>query len=70
MDWLLVGEIFGGALVAIYAVWNVLNKFLGIYVQKVDGLYKGILKNYSVKLADGIRTKKSNQIYLYKSIFI
>ncbi len=28
MDWLLVGEIFGGALVAIYAVWNVLNKFL------------------------------------------
>lgn len=48
---------------------KVLNKFLGIYVQKVDGLYKGILKNYSVKLADGIRTKKSNQIYLYKSIF-
>ena len=48
---------------------KVLNKFVGIYVEKVDGLYKGILKNYSVKLADGIRCKKSNQIHLYKSIF-
>ena len=48
---------------------KVLTKFLGIYVEKVDALYKGILKNYSVKLADGIRNKKSNQIHLYKSIF-
>ena len=48
---------------------KVMSKYLNIYVEKVDGLYKGILKNYSVKLADGIRTKKSNQIQLYKSIF-
>lgn len=48
---------------------KVLSKYQGIYVEKVDGLYKGILKNYSVKLADGIRTKKTNQIQIYKSIF-
>ena len=48
---------------------KVLAKYQGIYVEKVDGLYKGILKNYSVKLADGIRTKKTNQIQIYKSIF-
>ena len=35
----------------------------------MDSLYKGILKNYSVKLADGIRQKKTNQIQIYKSIF-
>ena len=48
---------------------KVMNKFVGIYVEKVDSLYKGILKNYSVKLADGIKNKKSNQIQLYKNIF-
>ena len=42
---------------------KVLSKYQGIYVEKVDGLYKGILKNYSVKLADGIRSKKSRQSY-------
>lgn len=28
MDWLLVGEIVGGVLVALYSIWNVVNKFL------------------------------------------
>ena len=28
MDWLLVGEIVGGILVAFYSIWNVVNKFL------------------------------------------
>ena len=28
MDWLLVGEYAGGTLVAIYTIWNVVNKFL------------------------------------------
>ena len=49
---------------------KVINKFEGIYVEKVDSLYKGILKNYSVKLADGLKGKSTNQIVIYKNIFI
>lgn len=48
---------------------KVLVKYTPLYIEKIDGLYKGILKNYSVKLADGLRAKRVNQITLYKSIF-
>ena len=33
------------------------EKYKGLYVEKMDILYKGILKNYSIKLADGIRSQ-------------
>ncbi len=48
---------------------KILSKFEPIYVEKIDNIYKGILKNYSVKLADGIRAKVVNQASLYKKIF-
>ena len=44
-------------------------KYIAFYVDKMDSLYKGILKNYSIKLADsgkvGERTKKEtfNKIF-------
>ena len=46
-----------------------LTKFESIYIEKMDIIYKGILKNYSVKLADGLRAKRVNQTDLYKKIF-
>ena len=46
-----------------------LIKYEPIYIEKIDNIYKGILKNYSVKLADGIRAKITNQTELYKKIF-
>lgn len=48
---------------------KILSKYEPIYVEKIDNIYKGILKNYSVKLADGIRAKVVNQAGLYKKIF-
>ena len=48
---------------------KVLVKYEPIYIEKIDTIYKGILKNYSVKLADGIRAKVVNQADLYKKIF-
>ncbi len=46
-----------------------LLKYQPIYIEKMDAIYKGILKNYSVKLADGLRAKRVNQTELYKKIF-
>ena len=48
---------------------KVLEKFKPIYVEKMDALYKGILKNYSIKLADGIKGKVSNKVEIYRNIF-
>lgn len=48
---------------------KILNKFSFIYIEKIDSIYKGILKNYSVKLADGLKAKVVNQIEIYKKIF-
>ena len=35
------------------------NKF---YIEKMDTLYKGILKNYSVQLADNLKTSANDSI--------
>lgn len=48
---------------------KVLSKYEPIYIEKIDNIYKGLLKNYSVKLADGIRAKVVNQTELYRKIF-
>ena len=56
---------------------NVLNsgkektvtRYKSLYIEKNDELYKSILKNYSVKLADGIKEKNSVQLPIYQSIF-
>ncbi len=49
---------------------KIIKKFRNLYIEKSDELYKSILKNYSVKLADGIKEKNFNQIELYKNIFL
>lgn len=48
---------------------KLIKKYRKLYVQKSDELYKSILKNYSVKLADGVKEKNQTQIELYKNIF-
>ena len=42
------------------------NKF---YVEKMDVLFKGILKNYSVQLADNLRTSANDKIEIYDKVF-
>lgn len=49
---------------------KLIGRYQKMYMEKSDGLYKSILKNYSVKLADGIKEKNLNQIELYKNIFM
>lgn len=48
---------------------KLIKRYRKLYVQKSDELYKSILKNYSVKLADGVKEKNQTQIELYKNIF-
>lgn len=48
---------------------KILKKYTPIYIERIDNLYKGILKNYSVKLADGIKAKNTNQTEVYRNIF-
>ena len=48
---------------------KILDKFDPVYVEKSDFIYKGLLKNYSVKLADGVKAKRVNQLEIYKKIF-
>ena len=48
---------------------KILKKLNGIYVEKSDSIYKGLLKNYSVKLADGVKAKRVNQLEIYRKIF-
>ena len=46
-----------------------LSRYQGLYIEKIDGLYKGILKNYSVKLADSQKEKRAESVEIYKNIF-
>ncbi|MBR1540244.1 MAG: hypothetical protein IJ629_03620 [Clostridia bacterium] len=48
---------------------KLVEKYKNLYVEKMDVLYKGIIKNYSIKLADGIRAQTNALVHLYKSIF-
>ena len=48
---------------------KIISKFIPVYLEKMDIIYKGILKNYSVKLADGLKSTKVNQVDIYKNIF-
>ena len=45
------------------------EKFTWLYIEKMDILYKGILKNYSVKLADGLKAQNTASVQLYMNIF-
>lgn len=46
-----------------------LEKYSKFYIQKMDWLYKGILKNYSIKLADTMQTYDSSKEWIYLKIF-
>lgn len=46
-----------------------IEKYKKLYIEKIDGLYKAIIKNYSIKLADGLKVRKGDMINVYTSIF-
>ena len=48
---------------------KLLAKYKPFYVSKMEGIYKGILKNYSIQLADKISTNIIDKDAVYDSIF-
>ena len=48
---------------------KVIEKYNKFYVSKQDSLYKGILKNYSIKLADSTNIYDSSKDWIYVKIF-
>ena len=45
------------------------QKYISFYIYKMDSLYKSILKNYSIKLADTTNTYDSSKEWIYTKIF-
>lgn len=48
---------------------KVQEKYNKFYIKKMDWLYKGILKNYSIKLADSSKSYDSSKEWVYLKIF-
>lgn len=48
---------------------TLLERYNTFYVEKMDSLYKGILKNYSVQLSDTMSTKLESREKIYEKIF-
>lgn len=48
---------------------KVIERYQEFYISKQDSLYKGILKNYSVKLADNTNIYDSSKEWIYIKIF-
>lgn len=48
---------------------SVVEKYNKFYVSKMDSLYKGLLKNYSVQLADTVTSKLEDINNIYNKIF-
>ena len=48
---------------------KLLTKYKKFYVSKMDTLYKGILKNYSVQIADTIKISVNDKEEIYNKIF-
>ena len=46
-----------------------LQKYYRFYIDKMDSLYKGILKNYSVQLADNLKTSANDKNEIYDKVF-
>lgn len=49
---------------------KVLEQYEQLYIEKMDTLYKGILKNYAVKLADNLTTKYEDKNEVFNKIFL
>lgn len=45
------------------------QKYISFYIYKMDSLYKSILKNYSIKLADSSKNFDSSKEWVYLKIF-
>ena len=48
---------------------KLIEKYQKFYISKVDTLYKGILKNYSIKVADTTNAYDSSKEWIYTKIF-
>ena len=48
---------------------KLVEKYTKFYISKMDSLYKSILKNYSIKVADNINTYDSAKEWIYTKIF-
>lgn len=48
---------------------KIVEKYQQFYITKQDNLYKGILKNYSIKLADNTNVYDSTKDWIYEKIF-
>lgn len=48
---------------------KIIQKYNKFYVEKMDALYKGILKNYSVQLADNLKTSANDKNEIYDKVF-
>ena len=48
---------------------NIIEKYNKFYVSKMDSLYKGLLKNYSIQLADTVSSNVQSSQELYDNIF-
>ena len=48
---------------------KILERYQKFYINKIDELYKGILKNYSIKLADTATNVNNKNEYIYAKIF-
>ena len=48
---------------------SVIEKYNSFYVSKMDSLYKGLLKNYSIQLADNSTSKVEETDNIYNKIF-
>lgn len=42
---------------------KIINKYQEFYVEKMDILYKGLLKNYSVEISDNVRKDEADEAY-------
>ena len=45
------------------------QRYNNFYIEKMDTLYKGILKNYSVQLTDSLKTSASDKVEVYDKVF-
>ena len=48
---------------------KVIKRYSNFYIDKMDSIYKAILKNYSIKLADTSNVYDSNKEWIYTKIF-
>ena len=45
------------------------QRYIKFYINKMDTLYKGILKNYSIQLADNLKTSANDRNEIYDKVF-